>query len=793
MNIKLVRKLLALIFAAILTMLPFAGAAKDNTSSDPDDSSSSEDTPIQLEITKIPVPVSQVSAVVPSVLVEGKEATIAINSVDVGYEPLVTITMDGSDEMEIRREDGNTKAKKLVSTSGNVITVETTWETDGSGGEIILSARNLVQEETINVVVEVEEKEYTVKGLASTNAKWSSDDEKVFGSGDPSELISVTPSATYKLTKLVLNYGGREINVLASGTYGDSLSVKFNSLGETTISGPIFDNLEVQAFTESTTPVYDVRIYTEDGISLKQGSSAQKIDQGGSLSVRVEADEGYLIDNLSVRYGSSYASWSPGQSYFQMGLTKVRVTENNDGRRVSFTLDNITTDIELEFTAGFDNDNIPITISEGSRINIDTDCGSTVREGEDVTFNVWTTSSRYSVRRITLTIGNSTGSGDPEDDDYIRVGNRRYDMEIGSDGEVTVYVDNVTAPVRISATSYSNGSSYDSSNSRPTVTVTAALNLTITKSVDSSRVREGDDVTFYFTPRTGYEVEQITLTMGTTSRSAHGDDDSITILNRTYDMYQDPDGRVVLYVTDIDRDVKVTGRAAVLSNNSNNNSNSNNNDSNNNNSSNSNNNSNNNNNSSSSSGAGPLRLNSTTRIAFLQGYQDGTFRPKASITRGETAQMLYRLTAGTISTTNNGQFNDVPANSWYSTAICGLANAGVIDSGGYFWPDASITRAELCNMLYRLAGSPRTSGEDFTDTSSHRYVSAIRYCSNCGWINGYQDGTFRPDNFISRAEVAALMVRALGRSTATATRVQYLDVPQNYWAYPAICAASTES
>jgi len=786
MKIKLVKKLLALAFAATLTMLPFTAAADDSSSGSGSSSSTTEIT--SLEITKDPKPVSQVLAVVPSVLSKGGEATIAIKSVDVGWEPVVRIELLGEgqreeDTIEITRDD-NLKGQKLYSDSGTIVAIETAWDTSGSGGEIILSGRQFNAKEVINVVITAEPKDYTVKGLSSSNVEWSTDDEKEYGAGYAEELISVKPNDTYKITKLILYYGGREINVTASGTYGETLNVKFNSLGETTITGPLYDDLEVRAETESTTPVHEVRIYTEDGITLKQGSSSQKVDQGVSLPIRVEADEGYLIDNLSVRYGSSYASWSPGQSFFQMGLNKIRVTENNNGRRVSFTLENISTDVELEFSSSFDSDNIPITISEGSRINIDTDVGSTVREGEDVTFTIWTTSARYSVRRVTLTMGDSTGSGDAEDDDYIRVGNRRYDMEVNSDGEVTVYVDNVTAPVRISATSYSNGSNSSDSSSRPTVTVTAAPNLTITKDITSTRVREGDDVTFQFTPRTGYEVEQITLTVGTTSRSAHGDDDSITVLNNTYDIYQDPDGRVTLYVTDIDKNIKVTGRAAVKSSNSSNNNSSN---------SSSNNNSSSSNNNNSSSGAGPLRLNSTTRIAFLEGYTDGTFRPKASMTRGETAQMLYRLTSGTISTANNGQFTDVLPNSWYSAAVCGLANAGVIDTGGYFWPDASITRAELCNMLYRLAGSPRTSGEDFTDTRNHRYVSAIRYCANCGWINGYSDGSFRPDNFISRAEVAALMVRALGRSTVTSTRVQYLDVPTNYWAYPAICAASTET
>lgn len=162
------------------------------------------------------------------------------------------------------------------------------------------------------------------------------------------------------------------------------------------------------------------------------------------------------------------------------------------------------------------------------------------------------------------------------------------------------------------------------------------------------------------------------------------------------------------------------------------------------------------------------------------------------MTRGEAAQMLFRLCVGQVSTENTGQFADVQSVDWCSGAVCALTNAGIIDRDTYFWPNSSITRAELCNMLYRLSGSPAASATDFSDTRSHRYVSAIRYCYNRGWITGYNDGTFRPDEFIIRAEVATLMVRVLNRSL-TSSRTYYVDVPTNYWAYPYICAATIGS
>ena len=212
---------------------------------------------------------------------------------------------------------------------------------------------------------------------------------------------------------------------------------------------------------------------------------------------------------MTVQYGKNYASWATGQTYLVMGNDRALVKEEDD--EITFTLPSIYYDTTIYITSGYDENNIPIETSEGTRINIDTDCGDTVSRGGDAEFYISTTSDRYSVRRITLKIGDDEASADPEDGE-IRVGRRNYEIEDLGDGQYILYVDNITEPVKVSATSTSSGTV-----SRPTLTIQSSSNMKITKSVSSSRIDAGDDVMFYFNPNTNYQIDEITVKSGITA------------------------------------------------------------------------------------------------------------------------------------------------------------------------------------------------------------------------------------------------------------------------------------
>ena len=167
------------------------------------------------------------------------------------------------------------------------------------------------------------------------------------------------------------------------------------------------------------------------------------------------------------------------------------------------------------------------------------------------------------------------------------------------------------------------------------------------------------------------------------------------------------------------------------------------------------------------------KLNTSDHFAYVQGYPDGTVKPTGNITRAETAAILFRLmdegSRKTYYSTKSG-FRDVATGSWYNTYVATLNNAGVItdSSNGYFRPNEAITRAELAAML---ANFTETAGAAnyFNDVSaSYWAANAIAICAKLGWITGYPDGTFRPDRNVTRAELMAMINRATGRAPKSA-------------------------
>lgn len=167
------------------------------------------------------------------------------------------------------------------------------------------------------------------------------------------------------------------------------------------------------------------------------------------------------------------------------------------------------------------------------------------------------------------------------------------------------------------------------------------------------------------------------------------------------------------------------------------------------------------------------KLNTSDHFAYVQGYPDGTVKPAGNITRAETAAILFRLmddaSRKTYYSTKSG-FRDVASGSWYNTYVATLNNAGVItdSSNGCFRPNEAITRAELAAMLAKF--SETTGAANYFNDVSAKYwaANAIAICAKLGWINGYPDGTFRPDKNVTRAELMAMINRATGRAPKSA-------------------------
>lgn len=187
-------------------------------------------------------------------------------------------------------------------------------------------------------------------------------------------------------------------------------------------------------------------------------------------------------------------------------------------------------------------------------------------------------------------------------------------------------------------------------------------------------------------------------------------------------------------------------------------------------------------------------------IPYITGYGDGSFRPQNDVQRSEIAVMLYRLLVqsqrgtGTVGTA--WRFTDVHSNTWYGTAVSTLAAKGIVNGyqDGSFRPDQAVSRSEFIVMVLRYAGiTPYTTNRNFRDVSqSHWAVDYIQTAAQLGLISGYPDGTFRPEQYLTRAEAVTILNKISERAECMLTdkTVAFSDVPVNYWAYRDIMLAA---
>lgn len=200
-------------------------------------------------------------------------------------------------------------------------------------------------------------------------------------------------------------------------------------------------------------------------------------------------------------------------------------------------------------------------------------------------------------------------------------------------------------------------------------------------------------------------------------------------------------------------------------------------------------------------GDGPV-LNAEDHGAYIIGYVDGTVRPLNNIVREEVATIFFRLLteeAGEAMHKEASSYSDVPATKWSSTAIATLSNGGYITGrpDGTFGPNDYITRAEFATIAARFTKAAEGNGVELSDINGHWAKNYIEACAASGLITGYTDGTFKPDQFITRAEAMAIVNRMLGRSVdaegiaAVKDDIYYFgDNVENTWCYYIVLEAT---
>ena len=192
-------------------------------------------------------------------------------------------------------------------------------------------------------------------------------------------------------------------------------------------------------------------------------------------------------------------------------------------------------------------------------------------------------------------------------------------------------------------------------------------------------------------------------------------------------------------------------------------------------------------------------LNTEDHYAYIRGYEDGTIRPEGNITRAEVATIFYRLLSSealaAFKTTEN-TFTDVDSDAWYNLSVSTLAKAGVISGypDGSFNPNGKITRAELVSIATRFFTTIEVGDSKFSDIAGHWAAKAIDEAYIKGIIKGYSDGTFRPDQAVTRAEAMKIVNGILGRPIDTCVLIEGIklwpDVASDAWYYYVVAEAT---
>ena len=183
-------------------------------------------------------------------------------------------------------------------------------------------------------------------------------------------------------------------------------------------------------------------------------------------------------------------------------------------------------------------------------------------------------------------------------------------------------------------------------------------------------------------------------------------------------------------------------------------------------------------------------------LTYIIGYPDESVRPDASMTRAEAATVFYRLYDGEYPEferrMSNGTFEDVKTGDWFYKEVETLYNIGIVEGADEhkFSPDEPVTRAEFAVMAAKFANLDYEGGNIFDDVpNGHWAYSYINAAANAGWVKGYPDGSFRPDEPISRAEVVTLVNGMINRSVTLgklkelSVKCPYNDLVEKHWSY----------
>lgn len=424
-----------------------------------------------------------------------------------------------------------------------------------------------------------------------------------------------------------------------------------------------------------------------------------------------------------------------------------------------------------------------VTLKTDSGAKFDGKSSFSVEDGDTEEVSFYPVNNE-TIEKISVTQNGSTTTAKVSAG-YISINGVRCPIEKEPNGTVTVRLKDITADMTVKAIT--------GAVDKLDYTVTASTDSGATASKQYTYVNSGRSASVTFTPVKNWEILSLTISRGSRDYKVESGEKSVTINGTKHNITWNKNGKVTVDLRNITADMeikattdyKAVGWDTVTPPNGNINININ------------------------TNNTTPVTPNYTTHAAYLNGYAGGLFNPYKTTSRAQAVVMLTRAFYGVTDATVKSYgvravYADVPTTAWYAPYISfaydqGLL-AGVSGTANGFRPDAPITRGEFTELACRFSGVTPSGnyGYVFPDVAaSHANYDSIGYAASKRWANGYTDGNFRPNQVISRAEIAVMVNRVLGRTADKAfidANIQGLhtfsDIPVGYWAYYDILEAA---
>ncbi len=458
-----------------------------------------------------------------------------------------------------------------------------------------------------------------------------------------------------------------------------------------------------------------------------------------------------------------------------------------------------------------DDEDVYLSLSAGRGIDMSSDKGTRPELGDTVNITI-RPDAGYSVGTVTITIGDKSASAEPSEN-VIRIDGQPYYLSSNLDGSRVLVIRNIGRSMKIKAESIRGGShsNGNANNGLPHYTILANGDTGVSVIPSGTNVPQGSTVNFLIRPQSGYTLQSITLKIGTESKTFSPSAKQVNIGGQTYTLSKEGND-VILFVTNVSSSVSVSAssqKAYVPP--------------------------------TPPKPVAPQKptvpqkptppskpvtpptppttsppkptapqqkpsipvqakensFNPADKKAFLQGNGNGPSTPEGPITRAEASAILDRLITYRNPNKVQPSFQDVKPSDWFAAAVGRLEQIGAyeVEKNGNFRPNEKITRGELIHWIGQIDGGKTTVPCTYTDVSpDNAYYMAIAYGTQQGWINGYADGTFRPNAPITRAETAHMVLRVMGwqpdEAAIASTGQIFSDMNPKYWAYNQVTAAA---